>query len=242
MREAPVGSSLGLRAFAAAVSAGEGPGRRRVLGSGCGPAPGEGWRLWARVSAFCRAKFLWYRVEGLRGGRGRAAPLLSWKLRDSFVFPQEGPSRPGEAAAGADREWGAGTGSSARSSPAWGQRLRTKHSSATRRKWCSRRWRGCGVPEGWWGRVARSHGRRRREGGIAPLLPWRPPRLPRERRQRGAMSHSLPREPGRRSESMRGLTRHSLRPRCFAHLARKKLEEREAGAVRGAGWCPVAWP
>lgn len=53
---------------------GEGPGSQRAAG-------GEGWRV--PVSAFCKAKFLRYRAKGLKGGRGRAAPLLSWKLRGS---------------------------------------------------------------------------------------------------------------------------------------------------------------
>lgn len=66
-----------------------------------------------------------------------------------------------------------------------------------------------------------------------------PASLPRER---SPLSRSLPRKPESRSRSMRGLARRSPRPRCFAELTRKELEEKEAGAVRREGWCPVAWP
>lgn len=77
VREAPVGSSPGLRPFGAAVSAGEGPGRGRAAG-------GAGWRVWARVSAFCAARFLGYRLKGFTrwDGKGCAAPEL--ETRGSF--------------------------------------------------------------------------------------------------------------------------------------------------------------
>lgn len=152
VRDAPPGSSLGRRPWAA-VSAGEGLGLR-----------GEGWRLQCPLSV--KQKFLRYRLKGWQAGRGRAAPLLSWKLWGSSVFSQEGPSRPGPCEGSGGRAGRPGDGACLR------------NCSAARPKPGARCWRGCGAPEGCRGRVARSRGGRRWEECLAPLPRWRPPGCP----------------------------------------------------------------
>lgn len=173
VREAPVGSSP------ASVP----PPPRWVPGKGrgAGGLPGEGWRV--PVSAFRKAKFLWYGWKPCKvGGEGLRR---SWAGNFGAPWCFLRRVRPARRPALPDGERGR---AAAPAAPRRGDSAFVPNTAALPGANGAPHAGEDVAPEGCWGRAARSH----RFRCIVPVPPWRPWRC--------AVSHLLPREPQRRSQ------------------------------------------